>query len=397
MVANSFSDDDARRLEDMKRKLAQIRSHDGDPDWFGSHESSTRNTIRRVSDKAPLYLDTVITAFVCLRNLHTHKTYQLWAQIIADLLLVADDLRNPDLQSQLWLAYADFMMRAGQHKMASRAAEIGTAFLPDRSEPDIDMRRAQASLLLIRAQQPVSSKATTIRLIARALKYARSANNSELKARVYQTLGHIYVVEEDYKPAIGFTELALNLWKSLDNELGRIDCMINLARIARMENRFEEMNALLQEISLDPDSPNGHQQFMNRMYEEAAFHLELAHYDSAEETIKWVIEYLETMNMPRAMGVAKQTLALIQISQQRFDLAEDTLTKVDEIWNKHEYVYGQADVCVARCYLERMRKQEQRAIEWLDRAERICFEIKNETMRKQMQTAIHNERLKGIA
>jgi len=391
MVANSFSDDSERIINNLRRKLAEIRSHDGDAEWFGRHESSTRDTIRRAIEKAPVYHEAIDTLLICLKNLRSHKAFQWWDQIVADALLVASNLKDEKRQARLWLAYGDFMLQENQPGMAARSAEIGTACLPDTSSAEDNMQRVQAILIMICAFQPANSEAKVMGLIGKVLRFVRQSEDLEFKARTYQMLAHIYTHQGNYKPAVRFTELALDLWETVGDPYGKADSLINLSRIARKQNQLDKVEDLMSQIKLDPNSANGHRQFMHRMYEEAAFMLESGNFEKAQELLELTIEHLQTMKLSRDLATVKHTLALAQIARHNFEQAEETLATVDASWNKLQYHYGRAEVCAARSYLERERGRKVEAKEWLERARAICPKIENEPMRQQMIAMIDGE------
>ncbi|MCA9908004.1 MAG: hypothetical protein KC519_05090 [Anaerolineae bacterium] len=392
MVASSFSDDDARKIEDLRAKLARIRLHDGNPDWFGSHESSIRDTVLRAIAKGPVYQEAVNTLFVCLENLRDHKTYPEWAVVVSEALLVASTLGNTHLQARLYLAYGDFMLREGHPKMASRAAEICFEMLSDSSTVDDDERRTRAALLLICAQQPLSDRATTQRLIDQVFRFAEQANKPHLTAHVYQILSHIYLYQGDLDVAIDYAQRGKDLWTKLNYQLGIIDCLLNQARVARKQGRFDQVDFLLNQIQLDPNSFNGHKQYVNHMYEMGALRLETGNLAQAEATLYQLVEYLKTVDSPRELAIARHTLALSQIAQNHFAEADENLTSVSKTWSNLRYTYGQADVYVARGYFERQRGRRFQAMQWLDEAEKLCGQIENDALRKQMLDTINIER-----
>ncbi|MCC6616964.1 MAG: hypothetical protein IT320_26065 [Anaerolineae bacterium] len=378
-------------IDNLRRKLAEIRAHDGDVNWFGAHESSIRNTVWKAIAKPPVYREAIETLFICLKNLRSHKAFQWWQPVVSDALLDAADLKDEKLQARLWLAYGIFMLHENQPGMAARSAEIGSAWLSDTDSEEVTMQRVQALLLMICASQPARSNSIVIQWIAKVLKSVRRSQDLAWKARTYQMIAHVYTYQGKYKPAVALTEAALKLWEQLGDVHGRIDCLINLSRIARNLRDFGKVEDLLNQIQIDPDSPTGHTHLMHRMYEEAAYLLESGQFAKAREMLELTIEYLQSMKLWRELAIVKHTLALTLIAQHHFDQAEETLAAVDESWQRLKYHYGQAEVCTARSYLERERGHKMQAREWLERARAICRDIENEPLRQRMLAMIDGE------
>ncbi|MCA9904153.1 MAG: hypothetical protein KC547_09865, partial [Anaerolineae bacterium] len=79
-------------------------------------------------------------------------------------------------------------------------------------------------------------------------------------------------------------------------------------------------------------------------------------------------------------------------AQNHFAEADENLTSASKTWSNLRYTYGQADVYVARGYFERQRGRRFQAMQWLDEAEKLCGQIENDALRKQMLDTINIER-----
>ena len=78
-----------------------------------------------------------------------------------------------------------------------------------------------------------------------ALQYAEKANNNDRRARILQTFGSVYYIQNDYKQSRDYYEKALALYESMNNKRMSAIVLNNMGNIDKHEKKFPPVHNCL--------------------------------------------------------------------------------------------------------------------------------------------------------
>lgn len=305
-----------------------------------------------------------------------YKKLQLMLQ---RALLVAQNLNDSAMQSELWHMLGDMQVRQGLARSAALALEHARVRAADRvDEAEDRMNLLKIYMAIIRLQLYRRDPAFRPRHIGTAIKLARELKSPDVLPELYQALVYVYCSRGEIRRAEYYARRALKLWEKQGNTTEMAHTAYVLGSACR--HQAHDLKKARHYLDMAGDlyaRTNARSQYFLITYEQGTLLLEKKEY---AEALLWLDDTLREYHL---LGQEREIhLAILQHARGtalmymgRYDEALELFDTAEAIWQKHGDEYSLAKLCNDRGYIALLQKQYAAARDYLHQALQTCEKL----------------------
>lgn len=310
----------------------------------------------------------------------------LWSPLLMDALLMAQDIKDNELQVTLFRWWGETYLKTGQHQSASRAFNTGL----ERAEAgQIDDMMVAMYTGIFKLQWFDLDQDVTKPLIRQALDAAARVNDTGLRADLHDALASAYVRLRKTAVALGYGQTAFAYWYVMRNHSGLGRAAYTLAAVYTHMTQITEDKRFLDrainylEIARDELSHTDDVwQYPLLAYEEAGIYYQLEDYEAAASWFEQSLNEALNINSPHYVVIAHHGLGLAQAKLRLFAAGRRNLLTALKRWDDFNNAYEKGSVLVGLADLELHAGNKEKARSYLYTGLDVARCVADETMRQ---------------
>lgn len=371
--------------------LHYLRNHPQDASWLLRRESELLQDINTELQFPPCFQDAVallITVFPFYALVRAHA--RQWGKVLRDALIIAQDLRDSEIQIQIFTHLGASYAVFGKPHSARTSFEIAAERAKERRL--VEMRLA-AYIGLVRLQTYHLNGEYDPELLDQVVYLMRQAQDNLLVGMAHQTLATAYGFIEDWKAALGYGQTAYGYWLLLNERLYLAQTAFLLAVVYRKLRRFDLAERFLKR-SREAFAETGYaRQYGLSAYEQGAVNLQHQEWAAAKNWLQIAYRAFKNQESPYDIAMSHHALALAETGLGQLESARENLKISLEYWKQLNNQYELANAYQALAYLEGRAGNREAGLWWLDEAEKICAGLPSYILkRERLRTLIANTR-----
>lgn len=370
-----------------------LRNHEGDVRWLAHHEEQLLAVIRRGIYTPPDFKDTVyllmeiIPSYVMVLS-HGEK----WSPHLMNALLQAQDLKDNNLQTQLYRYLGEANLQSGKPESATDAFTIAI----ERAKEGQYREMLVASYAgLFKLQWFDLSNSLAPHLVQTALEIARQIDDLALKAALHDSLARAYSRMGETQAALGHAQTAYSYWEGMHNH-GQLACTALL------------LVTIYRNIALRHERPVclGHAEYFLGVarqyigtteytwqdtllaYQSGVLCLQRLEHEQAEKRFRIALSKAQKLGRKDYIALTYHGLGLAETGLRTFDRARNSLHMALKYWQEMNNTYEQASVLQALGYLEGLDGQPSQGLKYLYRGRKICRGLCDTKQRRMLEEFI---------
>lgn len=376
--------------ESAKDWLRYIQNRNEPLSWLVPYESNLLSVLEHGLSWEPTFREsfellTTVFSYFALTLSHT----EAWPPLLRDALLMAQDIRDNDLQTTVFRWMGEAYLKVGKHEAARKA--FSTAL--DRSETgNINDMKVAVYTGLFKLEWFDLKQNLTQTLVQQALETVKLIEDRALQADFYDALAPAYARKMDTASALGYGQTALAYWKSVNNNSGIGRTAYTLAsvyiHIAQIKEDKRFLNNAISHLELARDVLSRTDevwQYALLAYQQATIYFQLEEYESASSWFRQSLNEATNTNTPQYVVVAQHGLGLALSRLREFSQARQYLQSALKHWQELQNNYEQANVFIGLADLELSAENKELAKFYVQDGLQCAMEIADPKMRDFMK------------
>jgi tetratricopeptide (TPR) repeat protein len=326
---------------------SDLQDHQNDYDWLDEHIDPVYLQVRQGLMYAYSAQEAIEVLNLIMPYALTRHDYNRWVELLYDALLYCMDLKDEEIQIQVWAHLGNCLFQQGKPESASVTLEKALRGSPLDVTPAI-MLRARIGMLRTKTIYAIND----IReFIAETLKVARQIADYHLLGKLHYTLAVAYNHQGKTREAMGYAQMALAYWYRENNDSEKERAALALAEICRVATRYEQAARYLELVR-----PGAEYSYTSGAYHyhQGSVLLQQNQFAEALEHLEEALEQFETLDFPYLTGAAYHSLALVQTKLRTFNIARENLRRAIIVWQQIDNIFEQANGVYALGFLEEL-------------------------------------------
>lgn len=322
-----------------------VQEHLNDYDWLDEHIHPVYQQIRDGLE----YMSSAHGAIELLNLIMpyalTRHDYRRWVNPLYDALLHGMELKDDEIQIQIWSHLGNCFFQMANYKNAStnlnKALERGNL----DATPET---RLLARIGMLRTKTVYGTRDIE-EFIHETLDEARQIASYALLGKLHYTLAVAYAHQAETLKGLGHGQMALACWYQENNEVEKVRSLLALAEICRVAMCFPQASRYLALVPAEAESD--YIVGINH-YHKGSVLLEQNQLEAALPCLEFALRQFKQMDFPYMTGAAYHALALVQTKLRDFEIARENLRRAIIIWQQIDNAYEQANGVYALGFLE---------------------------------------------
>lgn len=358
------------------------------------HEDELFDIIQQGLDDPPQFHESIrllIHIYPYFVKVHSHV--EKWRPLLLNALLPSQDLKDADLQIQLYCLMGESALLEGDSDFARRSFQIA---LKRAEEKQIQEMVVATVAGLLKLQWFDIGGQINISLITNALTLSSQMRNWALRAELHEALAYAYVRIGETAQGLGYAQMAyvFRYLSGNTTEIGLGAWILSLAFLraaSNLESRpcLEKAAHFLEIAQTNLARSEYAWQYTLLTYEQGHIHLELEDYQEAEQCFLETLNEALSLNRPQHIVIAYHSLGLTQSKLRHYDEARKNLTSALEIWSSLHNSYEYANCLHALGDLEKRAGNTDTARQHLLEALSICASLPEIAQKKHLEKLIN--------
>ncbi len=363
----------------------------GEPlNWLARYEDNLLAVLRQgISTERQFRksyeLLTLVFPYFALSLSHTKQ----WSELLRDALLMAQDIKDNDLQVKVFRWMGEAYLKAGQHESARTA--FSTAL--ERAETgQINDMKVAVYTGLFKLQWFNFKQSLTRTLVQQALEAAHISADRGLQADLYIALAPAYAQMMETEMALGYGQTAFAYWMANTHYSGIGRSAYTLAaiymHIGHIEDNKRFLDHAINYLDIARDAlthTDDKWQYPLLAYEQASIYFQLEDFEAAASWYQQSLSEAERMNSPQYVVIAQHGLGLAQTRLANYTSARHHLYLALKHWDGFKNSYEKANVLAALADLELRTSDYALARYYLDQGLQCVDEIQDQKRQEFMQ------------
>ena len=325
---------------------------------------------------------TRVFPYFALSLSHTEK----WSLLLRDALLMAQDIKDNELQVEVFRWMGEAYLKVGQHESARTA--FSTAL--ERAEAgQIDDMKVAVYTGLFKLQWFDLKQPLTKTLVQQALEAAQLIDDRALQADLFVALAPAYSQMMETDTALGYGQTAFAYWKSVNNHSGVGRSAYTLAaiymHIGQIQDNKRFLNHALTYLEIARDAlthTHDKWQYPLLAYEQASIYFQLEDFEAAASWYQQSLGEAERMTSPQYVVIAQHGLGLAQARLKDYVSARHNLNSALKHWDGFKNSYEKASVLAGLADLELRANDYGLAKYYIDEGLQCVEEIQDQKRRE---------------
>ncbi|MCA0458648.1 MAG: hypothetical protein LCI00_32125 [Chloroflexi bacterium] len=279
-----------------------------------------------------------------------------WSRLLMDALLMAQDIKDNELQVTIFRWWGEAYLKSGQHQPASNAFRIGL----ERAESgEINDMLVAMYTGIFKLQWFDLEQDVTQPLLQQALDAAARVRDRGLRANLYDALASAYTRLSKTQIALGYGQTAFAYWYRVGNHSGLGRAAYTLASIyiymtqLTEDNRFLDHAIIYLEIArAELAQTDDVWQYPLLAYQQAGIYYQLEDYEVAADWYEQSLKEAVNTNAPHYIVIAHHGLGLAQAKLKLFTAGRRNLLTALKSWETLHNSYEKGSVLVGLTDLE---------------------------------------------
>lgn len=363
----------------------------GEPlNWIAQYESNLLSVLQQGLNHERYFrksfeLLSLVFPYFALTLSHN----EIWSPLLRDALLMAQDIKDNELQVNVFRWMGEAYLKTGQHESARSA--FSTAL--ERAEVGCidDMivlgYTGLFKLFWFDLDQIINKK-----LVDVALATAKQVQDKALQAGLYDALASAYVRLGDTDIALGYGQTAFVYWWSLRDHSGIGRAAYTLSaiymHIAQLKDNKHFLSYSMSFLDIARDElarTDDVWQYPLLAYEQASIYFQLEEFEEAASWYQQSLSEAERMDSPHYTLIAQHGLGLSQSKLAQFHSARSYLKLALSRWEILKNSYEQASVLAGLADLEMRANDKASAKEYINTGLQRTEDVQDAKMRHYLQ------------
>ncbi len=363
----------------------------GEPlNWLAPYEGNLLAVLQQGLNREPQFrksyeLLTLVFPYFALSLSHTEQ----WSSLLRDALLMAQDIKDNDLQVKVFRWMGEVSLKVGKHQIAH---EVFSTALERAEAGQIDDMKVAVYIGLFKLQWFNLKQNLTQTLVKQALDIAAQIENHALQAELFDALASAYARLSYTEIALGYGQTAFAYWTLVKSHSGMGRAAYTLSAIymhigqLKDDKRFLNQAISYLEIAHDELAHTDDMwQYPLLAYEQAAIYFQLEEFEEAASWFQQSLSEAERMNSPHYVVIAQHGLGLAQSKLSQFPTARRYLQLALNYWDDLKNSYEKANVLAGLADLELRAQNKAQAKSYVDEGLQCLEEIQDQKMRQFMK------------
>ena len=376
--------------ESVSDWLRYIKNSGESLNWLVPYENNLllllHNGLNRERQFRKSYeLLTIVFPYFALSLSHTEQ----WSPLLMDALLMAQDIKDNDLQIKVFRWMGEAYLKVGLHQSARTA--FSTALERAEKGHIRDMMVA-VYIGLFKLQWFDLKQNITQTFVKQALDTAKDIQDRALQADLFDALATAYARLADTDIALGYGQTAFTYWTSTKNHSGMGRSAYTLASIymqigqIKDDKRFLNNAMTFLDISRDELARTDDMwQYPLLAYQQAGIYFQLEEFDEAASWFQQSLGEAERMNSPQYVVIAQHGLGLAQAKLGHYPSARRYLHLALDHWNELKNGYEKASVLAGLADLELRAGDKALAKHFIGEGLQSIEDVQDQKMRQFMK------------
>lgn len=359
------------------------RIKDGDPDfvrWLPQYEKQLINVIKRNLDFGPEFhsaFELLMTVFPLFALTLSHT--KTWMPLLFDALLPALDVKDRDLQIQVYRWLGESHLHLGKPQLARQSFNNALDHAKERS---VKPMVVSAYIGLLHLQWFQFQDELMPAMAKGALDIAHDIGDPELSADLHDVLAYAYMRGSRMADALQHAQMSLVYgWISEDPALiGRgaftLSATYRNAAVHDKKPHFLQQSRQLLDAAQEwAAGANNAWQYTLFAYEEGMNYFHSKEYDYARQWLRQALEEAQVLGRQHYMAVAYHSLGLLETRTRNFHDAHLNLAAAAGLWGVVKNDAERASALQALGHLENLNNRPELAMDFLQTALSISGEL----------------------
>jgi len=376
--------------ESVSDWLRYIKNAGESLNWLAPYENNLLKVLHKGLNRERQFrksyeLLTLVFPYFALSLSHTEQ----WSSLLRDALLMAQDIKDNDLQVKVFRWMGEVYLKVGKHQSAH---DIFSTALERAEDGHIDDMKVAVYIGLFKLQWFNIKENVTQALVKQALDTAAKLENRALQADLFDALASAYARLSDTDVALGYGQTAFAYWNSVKSHTGTGRTAYTLAAIymfigqLKDDKRFLNHAISFLEIAHDELAHTDDMwQYPLLAYEQAVIYFQLEDFEAASSWFQQSLSEAERMNSPQYVVIAQHGLGLAQSKLKLFSSARHYLHLAFDHWDDLKNSYEKASVLAGLAELELRAENKARAQSYIDEGLLSLEDVQDEKMRQFMK------------
>jgi tetratricopeptide (TPR) repeat protein len=362
--------------------------HAGEPlNWLSPYEDNLLTLLRQGLNRERQFrksheLLTLVFPYFALSLSHTEE----WSPLLRDALLMAQDIKDNDLQVKVFRWMGEAYLKVGKHEPARKV--FSTAL--ERAEAgQIDDMKVAVYIGLFKLQWFNLKQNITQPLVQQALDTANHIQDRALQADLFDSLAFAYTRLAETEIALGYGQTAFAYWMSIKNHsgIGRT-AYTNAAiymQIGQHKDNIRFLTPAMSFLEIARDElaqTDDKWQYPLLAYEQAGIYFQREEFEEAASWYQQSLSEAEQMNSPHHVVIAQHGLGLALSKLKQFSSARRFLYMAFNHWDDLHNSYEKASLLAGLADLELRDNKQTRARTYIDEGLKYTDEVQDEKLQK---------------
>ena len=312
-----------------------------------------------------------------------------WSPLLRDALLMAQDIKDNDLQVNVFRWMGEAYLKIGKHQSAR---DVFSTALERAEAGQIDDMKVAVYTGLFKLQWFDLKQTLTQTLVKQALETAERIQNRAFQADLFDALASAYTRLMETAIALGYGQTAFTYWKSLNDHSGIGRAAYTLATLYMQIGQHKDDKRFLSnaisylEIAHDELAQTDDMwQYPLLTYQQAGIYFQLEDFEAAASWFQQSLSEAESMNSPHYVVIAQHGLGLAQSKLAQYTSARRNLHLALKHWDELKNSYEKSSVLAGLADLELRANDKLLAKSYIDEGLQSLMEVQDEKMRQFMQ------------
>lgn len=345
----------------MVVSLLDLQEHLNDYDWLDEHH----NSLHRQIIKDLEYPSSAQQAIDCLNLIMpyalTRHDYGRWLNPLYDALLHGMELKDDEIQIQIWAHLGNCLFQRANYRSAS--ANFRKAL--ERCDLDATPETLLLARIGMLRTKTIFESRDIDRFIDEALDAAQAIANYHLLGKLHYTLAVSYGHQGETEKGLGHGQVALACWYQEKNTVEIERTALALAEICRVAKCFAQAGRYF-----DLVHPGSEDIYITGIshYHRGSVLLETDQFAEAQNALEQALQHFIKLDFPYMTAATHHTLALVQTKRDTFDDARANLRRALILWQEVDNMFQQVNCVYALGFLERRASNPHEARRLYQRA-----------------------------
>ncbi len=342
--------------------LADLERHQYDYGWLAQHFDEIFASLADGLQRPQYAIDAIYALNIVFNYVLTRDDYKILEPLLLDGLWHAQELKDDELQMQVWAQLGHNHLLYGLRDQAESAFN-NAGFREDRVTPDSALL-FQIGLLKSRAL----AYEVNDDFVFSALEKAARVKDKMLVAALYHALAMAYLYRGENTRALGYGQTAYGWWHQAQNQVELANTASTLAEAYRKAGLLIHAERWLDISRQHFERTDHHHKFARYAYQQGVLELENRHFDRAKRWLTNALERFELLDYPYFTGACHHSLGLTLVHLDERDAARQHMKLAFRAWEKLENWLEKANISSALGYMSYKEEDYRRALRWYQTA-----------------------------